>query len=62
MSLLRTHAALMFFYAFATAVFFALLRRNARRDRVRVFLIIFCSMVLGAIVLGWAMYPYPLHR
>lgn len=62
MSLLRTHAVLMFFYAFATAIFFALLRRNTRRDRIRVFLIIFCSMVLGAIVLGWAMYPYPLHR
>ena len=59
MSLLRTHLALMFFYALATAIFFALLWRETRRARVRTFLIIFFSMFLGAIVLGWVMYPLP---
>ncbi|HUR81681.1 MAG TPA: hypothetical protein VM733_13010 [Thermoanaerobaculia bacterium] len=59
MSLLRTHVVLMFFYALATAIFFALLWRETRRSRVRTFLIIFFSMFLGAIVLGWVMYPLP---
>jgi hypothetical protein len=58
-SLLRTHLVLMFFYALATAIFFALLWKETRRARVRTFLIIFVSMFLGAIVLGWVMYPLP---
>jgi hypothetical protein len=58
-SVLRTHVALMFFYALATAIFFALLWKETRRDRVRTFLVIFFSMFLGAIVLGWVMYPLP---
>jgi cytochrome bd-type quinol oxidase subunit 2 len=49
----------MFLYALATALFFALLWRETRRERVRSFLIIFFSLFLGAIVLGWVMYPLP---
>jgi hypothetical protein len=45
----------MFVYALATALFFALLWRNERRDRIRLFAIIFCSLFLGAIAVGWAM-------
>ena len=59
MTLLRTHIALMFLYALATAIFFALLWKESRRDRVRSFLIIFFSLFFGAIALGWVMYPLP---
>ena len=59
MTLLRTHLVLMFLYALATAIFFALLWKESRRDRIRSFLIIFFSLFLGAIVLGWVMYPLP---
>ncbi|HVE72445.1 MAG TPA: hypothetical protein VNI54_13860 [Thermoanaerobaculia bacterium] len=58
-ALLRTHIALMLFYALATAIFFALLWKEQRRDRIRYFLVIFFSMFLGAIALGWVMYPLP---
>lgn len=58
-SLLRTHIVLMFVYALATAIFFALLWKETRRERVRSFLIIFFSLFLGAIVIGWMMYPLP---
>ncbi|HYC91824.1 MAG TPA: hypothetical protein VEO54_21605 [Thermoanaerobaculia bacterium] len=57
--ILRTHIALMFLYAVATALFFALLWRETRRERVRSFLIIFFSLFLGALALGWVMYPLP---
>ena len=60
MSLLRTHVALMFIYAAITALFFALLWRETRRERVRTFLVIFFSMFLGATALGWVMYVLPL--
>jgi cytochrome bd-type quinol oxidase subunit 2 len=56
---LRTHVALMFLYALATALFFALLWRETKRDRVRTFLVIFCALFFGAIAVGWLMYPAP---
>jgi hypothetical protein len=59
MSLLRTHLVLMFLYAAATAAFFALLWKETRRERIRSFLIIFLSLFLGAIILGWVMYVLP---
>lgn len=59
MSVLRTHVALMFLYALATAIFFALLWKETRRDRIRTFLIVFFSLFLGAIAIGWVMFPLP---
>ena len=59
MSLLRTHVGLMFVYALATALFFALLWQDERRDRIRTFCVIFFSLFFGAVALGWAMYPFP---
>ena len=61
MSLLRNHIVLMFFYATATALFFALLWKNSREERIRFFLLVFCSLFLGGIALGWVMYPFPLR-
>ncbi|MEO8379436.1 MAG: hypothetical protein ABI779_07210 [Acidobacteriota bacterium] len=55
---MKSHLALMFLYAACTAAFFALLWRDERRERVRMFLIIFCSLFLGAIAIGWAMYGW----
>jgi hypothetical protein len=57
--MLRNHAVLMFLYAACTGSFFALLSRETRQERVRLFLVIFCSMFIGGIVLGWTMYPFP---
>ena len=60
--MLRQHAVLMFIYAAATAAFFALLWKSGRRERIRSFLIIFCSLFFGGLALGWAMFPLPLGR
>ena len=61
MSLLRAHVVLMFLYALATGVFFALLWKEDRRERLRLFLVVFFSLFLGAIVLGWVMYRLPVR-
>jgi cytochrome bd-type quinol oxidase subunit 2 len=61
MSLLRHHIVLMFLYAVATGLFFALLWKEERRDRIRTFLTIFCSLFFGGIALGWLMYPFPIR-
>ncbi len=61
MSLLRNHLVLMFLYAVGTGVYFALLWKNTRQERIRFFLLVFCSLFLGGIVLSWVMYPFPLR-
>lgn len=61
MNPLRSHILLMLIYAVATGVFFAFLWRNEKRDRIRLFLIIFCSLFLGGIALSWLMYPFPMR-
>lgn len=61
MSLLRSHIVLMFVYAVATAWFFSLLWKQERRDRIRFFILVFCSLFLGGIALAWIMYPFPMR-
>ncbi|HEX7151057.1 MAG TPA: hypothetical protein VF618_06180 [Thermoanaerobaculia bacterium] len=61
MSLLRNHAVLMFLYAIATALFFTLLWKTGRQERIRFFLLVFCSLFFGGLALGWLMFPFPLR-
>ena len=61
MSVLRNHIVLMLFYAIATGVFFALLWKNNRAERIRFFLLVLFSLFAGGIALAWAMYPFPLR-
>jgi NhaP-type Na+/H+ or K+/H+ antiporter len=61
MSLLRNHVVLMFLYAAATGLYFSLLWKEERTERVKFFLLVFCSLFFGGIVLAWAMFPFPLR-
>jgi hypothetical protein len=60
MSLLRNHLVLMFIYAVATAVYFSLLWKRGREERIRFFFLVFCTLFFGGIALAWVMYPFPL--
>lgn len=59
MNLLGSHVVLMLLYSIATALFFALLWKHERRDRIRLFVLIFCSLFLGGVALSWLMFPFP---
>lgn len=61
MSLLRNHIVLMLIYSIAAALFFALLWKPTRAERIRFFLEVFAALFIGGIVLGWVMYPFPLR-
>ncbi|MEA2238232.1 MAG: hypothetical protein QOC81_2956 [Thermoanaerobaculia bacterium] len=61
MSILRNHIVLMFLYAAGAGVFFALLWKETRAERIRFFLLVFLSLFLGGIALAWMMYPFPLR-
>ncbi len=54
-----SHLLLMTLYAALVAFFFALLWRRGRKEQTRLFLQIFLSMMVGAILAGWLMYPFP---
>ena len=61
-SLLRNHIVLMLIYAIATALFFALLWKNGRRERDPLLPPgVLLSLFVGGIALAWAMYPFPLR-
>jgi hypothetical protein len=61
MSLLRNHIVLMFIYAVATGLYFALLWKNTRRDRIIFFVKVFVGLFIGGIALAWVMFPFPLR-
>lgn len=56
----RSHVFLMVVYAVLAGAFFALLWREERRERIRLFLVVFASLLAGGVALAWLMYPFPL--
>ncbi len=55
------HLTLMVLHALLIAVFFSFLWKQGRGERWIYFLKVFGALVVGAIALGWLMYPFP-HR
>jgi hypothetical protein len=53
------HMILLVWHALLIAVFFAFLWRNDATERWRFFLKAFLIMVVGAVALGWLMFPVP---
>lgn len=53
------HFVLLVWHGFLVAVFFAFLWRSDSRGRLNLFLKTFLIMVVGAIALGWLMFPFP---
>ena len=53
------HFLIMCTYGFLVSAFFALLWRESRRERWRLFGVIFGSLVLGGLAVAWLMYPFP---
>ncbi len=61
MSFLRNQIVLMLVYASLTGLFFALLWKEGKRDRIRFFLVVSGALFLGGIALSWLMFPFPLR-
>jgi cytochrome bd-type quinol oxidase subunit 2 len=54
-----SHFLLMVLYALIVSLFFTLLWRRDRKERIRLFLQIFLGMVGGGLLVAWLMYPFP---
>jgi len=52
------HFLIMVVYAFLVSAFFALLWRQERRERWKLFGILLASLVLGGLAVAWLMYPF----
>ena len=59
---LRNHVVLMFLYALGAGLFFSFLWKHERKERIRLFVVVFCALFVGAIVLGWLMLRFAPHR
>jgi len=53
------HFLLLVWHAALISVLFAFLWRPTGLERKKLFLKAFLIMVLGAVALGWLMYPFP---
>lgn len=53
------HFLLLVWHALLVAVFFAFLWRSDGRERKILFVKAFLIMVVGAVLLGWLMFPFP---
>lgn len=53
------HFSLLVAHALLIAVFFSFLWKRERQERWRYFWKVFGALVLGAVVVGWLMYPFP---
>jgi len=53
------HFLIMATYAILVSAFFALLWREGRRDRWKLFGLLVASLVLGGLAVAWIMYPFP---
>ena len=54
------HLSLMVLHGLLIAVFFSFLWKRDKKERWHYFWKVFGALVVGAIVLGWVRYPFPL--
>lgn len=53
------HFVIMTVYALLVSAFFALLWRESRKDRWKLFGLLLASLVLGGLAVAWLMFPFP---
>lgn len=53
------HFLILTLYALLISMFFALLWRSEKRERVGLFVKLFLALVVGALAVAWLMYPFP---
>jgi hypothetical protein len=53
------HFLIMTIYALLVSSFFALLWREGRRERWKLFGVLMGALVLGGLAVAWLMYPFP---
>lgn len=58
--MVHSHLLLLVVFALLVSVVFAMLMRDEPNSQLRYGALLFGSFVVGAILIGWLMYPFPL--
>ena len=57
---MHSHLLLLVLFALLVSIVFAVLMRDEVKAQLQFGVVVFGSFVVGAIALGWLMYPFPL--
>ena len=57
---MHSHLLILVLFSLLVSIVFAVLMRDEPKTQLRFGAVLFGSFVVGAIVLGWLMYPFPL--
>jgi uncharacterized PurR-regulated membrane protein YhhQ (DUF165 family) len=56
---MKNHFVLLLVFSILTSLVLAFIARNGSRERLKHFLMLFCSFTILSIVAGWLMYLFP---
>jgi hypothetical protein len=56
---MKNHFELLLVFSILTSLVLTFIARNDSRERLKYFLLLFCSFTILSIVAGWLMYPFP---
>jgi hypothetical protein len=56
----HSHLLILVLFSLLVSIVFAVLMRDEPKTQLRFGAVLFGSFVVGAVVLGWLMYPFPL--
>ena len=56
---MKNHFVLLLVFSILTSLVLTFIARNGSRERLKYFLMLFCSFTILSIVAGWLMYLFP---
>jgi hypothetical protein len=56
---MRSHFTLLLIFSVLTSIVLTFIARNGFKERLKYFLLLFCSFAILSIVASWLMYPFP---
>jgi hypothetical protein len=56
----HSHLLILVLFSLLVSIVFAVLMRDEPKTQLQFGVVLFGSFVVGAVVLGWLMYPFPL--
>jgi len=56
---MKNHFVLLLIFSILTSLVLTFIARNGSRERLKYFLLLFCSFTLLSLLASWLMYPFP---
>ncbi|MBN1571184.1 MAG: hypothetical protein JXA73_25335 [Acidobacteria bacterium] len=56
---MRNHFTLLLIFSILTSLVLTFIARNGAKERLKYFLLLFCSFAVLSVLASWLMYPFP---